>query len=131
VSKRLHFLGLILAFSFCYTEWGGGQSAFIVEMELEFFASVRKNLSAFGYPLILAGLLGQLGLIYGMMVPKPRFWIIAACLAFLSLVVGFFSLAGLLSLNFKIIGSTIPFWVLVWFWFRTGKSSQKNPENPA
>jgi len=124
VKKKLLLLGLILAFSICYTEWGGGQSAFIFEMELEFFASLRKNLTAFAHPLILAGLLGQLGLIYGMMVSKPRFCIIATCLAFLGLVVGIFLLAGLLSLNFKIIGSTIPFWVLVLFWFRTGKSGK-------
>jgi len=123
VSKLL-LLGIILAFSICYTEWGADQSAFIFEMELEFFASLRKNLASFTHPLILAGLLGQLGLIYGMMVSKPRFWIISACLAFLGLVVGIFLLAGLLSLNFKIIASTIPFWVLVWFWFRTGKSSK-------
>ncbi len=126
--RKLTLAGLILAFSVCYTEWGGGQSAFIFQIELEFFSNFTQNLSSFSHPLILAGLLGQLGLIYGMVVSKPHFWIIGACLGFLSLVVGIFLLAGLLSLNFKIIGSTIPYWVLVVFWFRTGNKQPKESE---
>ena len=126
--RKSTLAGLILAFSVCYTEWGGGQSAFIFQIELEFFSSFSQNRSHFSHPLILAGSLGQLGLVYGMVVPKPRFWIIAACLGFLSLVVGIFLLAGLLSFNFKIIGSTIPFWVLGWHWFRTGKKQPKESE---
>lgn len=123
--RKLLLAGLILAFSLCYTEWGADHSAFIFEIEFQFFGDLRNNISAFAHPLILAGLLGQLGLIYGIIVPNPRIWIIGACLVFLSLVVGIFLVAGLLSLNFKIIGSTLPFFILSLLWLRLKKNSKQ------
>ncbi|HSF55740.1 MAG TPA: hypothetical protein VLA71_18450, partial [Algoriphagus sp.] len=99
-------------FSLCYTEWGTDQSAFIFEMEVQFFSDIKDNFSAFAHPLILAGLLGQIGLLLSIFIPKPKKWLLLGSLILLSVIVFFFLLAGILSGNYKIILSTFPFWIL-------------------
>lgn len=112
---KLLILGVILGFSFCYTEWGTDQSAFIFEIEARFFADLKDNISAFAHPLILAGLFGQIGLASCIFIPKPNKWLLLGSLILLSVIVFFFLLAGILSGNYRIILSTFPFWILAFF----------------
>ncbi|OOG73045.1 hypothetical protein [Algoriphagus sp. A40] len=112
MNYKLLILGVILGFSFCYTEWGTDQSAFIFEIEARFFEDLKDNISAFAHPLILAGLLGQIGLVSCIFIPKPKKWLLLGSLILLSVIVFFFLLAGILSGNYRIILSTFPFWIL-------------------
>lgn len=121
MNLKLLILGVILGFSICYTEWGTDQSAFIFEIEFQFFADLRNNISAFSHPLILAGLLGQIGLASCIFIPKPKKWLLLGSLILLSVIVFFFLLAGILSGNYRIILSTFPFWVLVFLLLKVQK----------
>jgi hypothetical protein len=57
-------LGFLVAFSIGYMAWGGGNSAFVAQVEYEILFAKKNLLGAIRHPLILAGLLGQFALLY-------------------------------------------------------------------
>ena len=114
---RLINLGLLLAFSICYMEWGGGNSAFVFQAEYELFRTADKLLSSLTHPLILAGLIGQVLLLYSVFSKKPNRWLNTIGVLILSPVVLLVLLAGALSLNWKVIAAALPFVILSVIYF--------------
>lgn len=117
--KLLLPLAIILAFSICYMEWGGGNSAFIFETEMIVFQMDTDRLATLTHPLILFGLVGQLLLLVSAFTEgKKRRWFARIGIVQLSIIVFFVLLAGVLSVNWKTIGASLPFLVLVtvFFW---------------
>ena len=108
---RLLNAGLILAFSICLMEWAD-KSAFVFQTEYQIFAEGENLLSSLTHPLILAGLIGQLLLLYVVIKPGVRNIYTTLGILILSPVVLMIFLSGALSLNVKIIASTLPFLVL-------------------
>lgn len=115
---RLINIGLLLAFSICYLEWGGGNSSFIFQAEYELFSNRDKLLSSLTHPLILAGLIGQILLLYSAFKKEPNRMLNSIGILILSPVVLLALLAGALSLNFKMIAAALPFIILsvIYFW---------------
>lgn len=115
---RLINIGLLLAFSICYLEWGGGNSSFIFQAEYELFSNRDKLLSSLTHPLILAGLIGQILLLYSAFKKEPHRTLNSIGILILSPVVLLALLAGMLSLNFKMIAAALPFIILsvIYFW---------------
>ena len=114
-------LGLVLAFSICYMEWGQGQSAFVFQGAYEVFAQSKNLLSSLTHPLILGGFAGVLILLYCATKAAPNKTLNMAGLLVLGPVVLLILLAGSLSMNWKSILSTLPFvglsvWWFVWWW---------------
>jgi len=110
-------IGLLLAFSICYLEWGGGNSSFIFQAEYELFSSRDKLLSSLTHPLILGGLVGQILLLYSAFKKEPNRRLNSIGILMLSPVVVLAFLAGVLSLNFKMIAAALPFIVLAVIYF--------------
>ncbi len=116
-TRRLINIGILVTFSICYLEWGGGNSSFIFQVEYELFRKTDDLLSSLTHPLILAGLAGQILLLYSIFSKKPKRIFNSIGILILSPVVLLAFLAGMLSMNLKTIVSALPFIVLSVIYF--------------
>ncbi len=116
--KQLINLALIIAFLFCYLEWPPHNSMFIFQGEYVIFSSTKSWVSNFTHPLILLGLIAQLILIYAVINPKINAKLNHLGVIILTPIVLLFFVVGILSVNYKIMASTLPFLVLVVFYIR-------------
>ena len=114
--KKLINLGLILAFSICFMEWGKGQTAFIAAIEYKILIEDKSLLQSITHPLIFTGLTGQLILLYGMFASQSSRKLTLVGIGLLTLMVLMVLLAGTLSMNVKMIASTLPFIGLALFY---------------
>jgi hypothetical protein len=121
MTKKLLLFGIILSFSICYTEWGASKSAFIWEMQWEIISQIPHDPAMLLHPILLCGLIGQLGLVYGILASQPKKWMLMISIILLVVVVFFFLLAGILKPSFRIVASTLPFWVFTGLWFWQGR----------
>lgn len=110
-------LGLILAFSIVYMEWGGGHSAFIFNAEYEILFKQKSLLQSITHPIILAGLIGQIALFYNAFAAKPIKIVQILGMVALGIIVFLVLLSGILSLNIKSIGSALPYIGFCIFYF--------------
>lgn len=119
-------IALILAFMLCYTEWGQGHSAFIFQIEYAMLFKKGATGDALSHPLILAGLIGQLSLLYTSFTNGRPAWLNMAGILLLGMIVLLFLLIGILSANGNIIVSTLPFMGFVVLFFYLRKKQQAN-----
>ena len=110
-------IGLIIAFSIGFMQWGGGNSGFVFEAEYEIFSKQNNWFDTLTHPIILAGLIGQLALLYAAFAKKPNKIVQLVGIVSLGIVMFFIFLAGLLSFNLKILASAIPFIGLSFLYF--------------
>lgn len=117
--KLLFNLAILFAFSICYSEWGKDQSAFIGSMEYEIlFNPSIHNSQTMSHPIVLAGIVGQIALLLASFKLKYSKLIHLLSCLLLGIVPFILLLAGLFSANFKMILSVIPFFVLVFLYYR-------------
>lgn len=107
-TKILNIL-LIITSLLGYLEWGTGQNTFLFQAEIELFWKLFQDPIAVVHPLTLLPLLGQLLLLITLFQRPPSRLLTMVGLVCLSVLLLFIFLIGLLSLNFKILLSTIPF----------------------
>lgn len=102
-------IGIIIAFSICYMQWGNNQSSFIFQTEYELLFKEHSLLKNLMHPIILSGVLGQCVMLYATFAKRinPKIYFLGIIL--LSVVVFMILLAGLLSKNIFQIASTLPF----------------------
>jgi len=117
-KPRLINLGLFITFLICYLEWAGGNSGFVFEMEYTIFTKEDKA-NSFTHPFILIPLCGQIMLLIAIFIPNKKLTL--AALALLSLLVLMILLVGILSLNIKVIASTLPFLAIAIYFTATYK----------
>jgi len=117
MNNRLINFGLVIAFFLCYMEWGGGNSSFIFQAEHQILIRSEGWRSNLTHPIILAGLIGQIILLYCAVWNKGGKKLNWLGILILSPVVFIILLAGALSLNWKMLLSVLPFIVLaILFW---------------
>jgi len=116
--KRLINLALLIAFQFCYLEWPPNNSMFIYEGEAKIFFMTDKWMDNFTHPVILLGLLAQILLLLGAVIANFNKRLNSLGVILLGALVLLFFVVGALSGNFKIILSTLPYLVLVVYYFR-------------
>jgi hypothetical protein len=119
--KQVINLALLIAFSICYLEWPPNNSMFIFQGEYVIFSSAKSWVSNFTHPLILLGLIAQLILIYAVINPKINSKLNHLGVIILTPIVLLFFVVGIVSINYKIMASTLPFLVLVVLYIRTFK----------
>jgi hypothetical protein len=109
MKKKILNLCLIVFSLFGYLEWGKSNSTFLCKVEKEVLFKIFTNPSSVIHPFILLPLFGQLILFFTLFQKNP---------SKLLTIIGLFSLAilfvlmlfiGIISKNYKIILSTIPF----------------------
>jgi hypothetical protein len=107
--QRFFIAGLIISFLFCYLEWGEGNSAFFFEVEFLLFSKEKGTAENFLHPAILVPFSGQLLLLYALINKKAhKAWAVTGMLLQASLVL-FVLLIGIMSMNGKIVASTLPY----------------------
>ena len=120
-SKVLNFL-LIFSSLFGYLEWSGNKHLFLFEAEAEIFSKLFTNPVSVLHPFTVLPIVGQILLVITLFQKTPNKTLTYISVAGLGLLLGFIFIVGLMSINFKIIISTIPFIVLAIFVIRHHKN---------
>lgn len=107
-KENLIIIGLLISSLICYLEWGKSNHNFLFEVEYELLFK-KFQLNIFLHPFIAIPLLGQLLFLTSLFYKKHSKKFILIGMACISLLILLILLAGILSLNVKIISSTLPF----------------------
>jgi hypothetical protein len=106
--KILNFL-IIFTSLFGYLEWSGNNHIFLYKAEGEILSKLFINPISVFHPLTILPMIGQLFLLITLFQKEPNKIITLIGISGLGLLLGFMFIVGLLTLNFKILASTIPF----------------------
>lgn len=110
--KRLLNIGLLGLFLIGYLEWGTDKHTFIFQAEYELFSKIFESPLTFLHPFILVPLCGQILLLYIIIKDSTNARLMLIAVASLSIFMLFLLFIGLISQNFKIIASTLPFLIV-------------------
>lgn len=110
-EKLLNVL-LVISSLFGYLEWGGDSSSFLIQAEYEVLATLFSDPKSAVHPFTLLPLAGQVILILTLFQKKPSRILTILGIAFLTFLLGFIFIVGILGANFRIVFSTVPFLVL-------------------
>lgn len=109
MKTQYYLILIVLSSLFVFLEWGGTQQSFLWEAEWTVLSNSFTNFKDFLHPFVGIPLVGQIILIINALKKNPaRIWVYTGIAAMAILVI-FIALVGLLSLNAKIILSTLPF----------------------
>jgi len=106
--KILNIL-LIITSLIGYLEWSGGSHTFLFQGEVEIVNKLFTNPASAIHPFTLLPLLGQILLLVTLFQKVPSKILTYISIIGLGLLLGFMFIIGIMSLNFKITVSTIPF----------------------
>lgn len=107
-TKKIIILLLLITFLFGYLEWAN-QSAFIFQIEYDFFFGDIDTMSSFSHPMILMPFLGQVLLLVALFLRRPNRYISLIGMLLLCPLVLLIFVAGALGGNIRMIVSTLPF----------------------
>jgi hypothetical protein len=110
-SKVLNFL-LIITSLFGYLEWGGNNQMFLFQAEAEIVSKLFTDPVSVMHPFIVLPVAGQALLVVTLFQQHPNKVLTYIAIGSLGLLLLFIFVTGLISLNFKTVGSTIPFIVV-------------------
>lgn len=103
---------LILTSLTGYMEWGGNNHTFLFKAEADVFSKLLTQPGSALHPFVVLPMTGQLLLLITLFLKKPARLITYISIAAMGLLLGFIFLIGAFSLNFKILASAIPFFVV-------------------
>ncbi len=107
--KRILNLALVIAFQICFLEWPPNNSMFIFQGEYLIFSKKEQLIDNLIHPIILTGLIAQLILLSGFLLPSINKMVNTLGVLLLGIVVLLFFVVGLITLNYKIALSTLPY----------------------
>ena len=110
-SKTLNFL-LIIFSLFGYLEWSGNNHLFLFEAEIEIFSKLFTSPISVLHPFIVLPIAAQFILLFTLFQKKPSKKLTYISIFCLGILLGFMLIIGIISLNYKIALSTIPFIVV-------------------
>jgi len=120
--KVLNML-LIVTSLMGYLEWSGDNQMFLFQGEAEIIYKLFTNPTNLIHPFILLPLIGQMLLLITLFQKSPSKVLTYISIVGVGILLGFMFIIGLISLNFKIVISTIPFVVVVILVMRNLKKS--------
>jgi hypothetical protein len=126
-QKLLIFL-LLLSVFIVYLQWGKDQSAFVYEMEYQILTGKTETKEVFMHPMVALPFIGQLILLVSLFQKTPNRKLLVAAIVLMGILVALVLLAGVLSKNLRIVGSTLPFITLAILVINTGRKNKNNPE---
>lgn len=100
---------LIVSSLIGYLEWGNHNHVFLAEAEIDIIQKLFTNPQAALHPLTVLPLIGQIILLITVFQKKPSKLFSLIGIYSLGILLAFMFIVGIMSLNFKIILSTIPF----------------------
>lgn len=119
-------LGLFISSFIGYLEWGNQKTILgIIEYQLLFEKSFAQE--TFLHPFVIVPLMGQIALLFMFFAEHPRFWSVLLAASGVGLLFFMLLLVGIISTNFKIIISTLPYLsFLAYFILKRKKLYQSN-----
>lgn len=120
-THRLIGIGLMLAFSICYMEWGQDRSAFVFEAAYQIATGPAGGIDTFTHPIVLGCLMGLLLLLVYALRSTSRPVVAWLGVAMLSPVVLLIMVGNVLTGNMRSVASVLPFMalaVVLWRWGR-------------
>jgi hypothetical protein len=110
-SKILNIL-LIITSLLGYLEWSGNSHSFLFQAEGEIISKLFTDPISVLHPFTLLPMIGQVILIITLFQKKPSKLLTYIGIGGLGILLAFMFVIGIMSLNFKIILSTVPFIVV-------------------
>lgn len=114
-TKHLLNLLLVITSLLGYLEWGKDERIFLLEGEILIISKLFTDFTSVIHPFILLPMAGQILLIVTLFQKSPSRLFTYLGLGSIGILLFFMFLIGLLSLNYKIFLSTIPFLVTGFF----------------
>ncbi len=116
--KKLALFCLFVSFLFCYLEWPPDNRFFVYEVAYNLLFEKSEKADAFSHPLVILPFLGQLLALTAVFLPKPKRWLVITAIALMGTLVLMLLIAGALSMNWKMVGSVLPFIASAWWCLR-------------
>lgn len=105
-----------------YLEWGTDKSTFLAEAELDIVLKLFTNPVSVVHPFVLLPMAGQIILIITLFQSTPNKILMYIGIGSIGILLFFMFVIGIISLNYKITISTIPFIFAVFFTIRNLRS---------
>ena len=115
--KILNFI-LILTSLAGYLEWGKGNNIFLFQAEADIVSKLFTNPTSVLHPFTVLPLAGQILLLITLFQSKPNKIHTYTGIAGIGILLALMLIVGSLSLNFKMILSTLPFFVIAFYTVR-------------
>lgn len=108
--KHKYLLLLVLISSlFGFLQWGGGQQMFLLQMEADIFKKMFVDPISVIHPFVVLPLLGQLLLMIAILKKRLSMKLIYTGVSCIGVLFAMILFVGLISMNIKVIASTLPF----------------------
>jgi hypothetical protein len=115
MKKKLLNLLLILSSLFGFLEWGSDRHMFLYQAEGEVLTKLFTDPMSVIHPLTLFPLVGQLILLITLFQQRVSSLLTYLSIAGLGILLTLMLFVGIISLNYKIILSTLPFIGIAWY----------------
>ena len=115
MKKKLLNLFLILSSLFGFLEWGSDRHMFLYQAEGEVLTKLFTDPMSVIHPLTLFPLVGQLILLITLFQQRVSSLLTYLSIAGLGILLTLMLFVGIISLNYKIILSTLPFIGIAWY----------------
>jgi hypothetical protein len=125
-TKILNLL-LIITSLLGFLEWGGNNRSFLFQVEATLLSKIFTDPASVMHPLTILPLLGQIALLATLFQRTPNKKLSYIGIGCLGILLGWMFVIGWVSLNFKIILSTIPFLVVAIFTIRHYRENKEEP----
>jgi hypothetical protein len=112
MREKLLNSSLVLTSLIGYLEWGGGHSTFLFQAEVELFSKGLADPASVIHPLTLLPVFGQLALVVTIFQKSPGKGLTYFGIAGIGVLLALMFVIGLISLNPRILSSTLPFLTL-------------------
>ena len=126
MRKKLLNLALILTSLIGYLEWGQGRSTFLFQAEAELFSKALADPGAVVHPFTLMPVLGQIALGLTLFQRNAGKALTYLGIAGLGVLLALMFVIGLVSLNLRILFSTVPFLALAAVTVRQHRTAPSN-----
>ncbi len=115
MKKKIYNILLIITSLIGYLEWGQTNSQFLFQMETDIIFKLFTDTTSIIHPLIIIPLAGQILLLISLFQAEPGKWLSFIGIGSIGILFLLVLLAGVLSMNFKIILSSLPFLIISFF----------------
>jgi hypothetical protein len=119
-------LSLILASLLGYLQWGGDNHMFLFQAEWDLLKKAIEEPASVLHPFTVLPFIGQLILLINLFQKQPSKRLTLIGIAFLGMLLGLLFIIGVMTLDFKILFSTLPFLILAALTIREVKKSKSS-----
>lgn len=95
---------------------------FLFQIEYETLTGKTDTSNVFKHPMVALSLVGQLLFLYTIFQKNPSRKLTMATVVLMGMLVFICLLVGILSINIRIIGAALPYFLLSWIILRKGKT---------